>query len=288
VKILFIENHAIFAQTVIKQFLSGHVVTVAPSLAAARATLESATFDLILIDYDLDDAKGDALVAELRSPGKTIPILGVSAHEAGNSALLRAGATAVCSKMHFDRIQEVIDSVMSQRKAAETNALWWLIPGALAGMPMPFVHPERRLCMGGPLNAYDDELPVLYAAGIRAVLSLLNIPSDAPVYESAGFSYKCLPIPDGGAPDAQQAEEAIAFIESNAAERRAVVVHCEGGIGRTGTILASYLIAKGNSVESAIRQVRAVEPSAIETMRQIIFLEQFGARYGRQDEMESL
>jgi CheY-like chemotaxis protein len=284
VKILFIENHAIFAKTVINQFLSGHVVTVVPGLAAARTTLESATFDLILIDYDLDDAKGDALISELRSARKTIPILGVSAHEAGNSALLRAGAAAVCSKMHFDRIQDVIDSVMSQRKAAETaNSLWWLIPGALAGMPIPFVHPERRLNMGGPLNAYDDELPVLYAAGIRAVLSLLNIPSDAPVYESAGFSYKCLPIPDGGAPDAQQAKEAIAFIESNVAERRALVVHCEGGIGRTGTILASYLIAKGSSVESAIRQVRAVEPSAIETMRQIIFLEQFGALYRRQE-----
>src|SRR4051812_8050123 len=107
------------------------------------------------------------------------------------------------------------------------DIFWWLIPGALAGMPMPFVHPERRLNMGGVLNAYDDELPVLYAAGIRAVLSLLNIPSDTPVFESAGFSYKCLPIPDGGAPTFDQATEAIAFINSNLAAQRPVVVHCE-------------------------------------------------------------
>jgi hypothetical protein len=41
------------------------------------------------------------------------------------------------------------------------NLLWWVIPGVLAGMPMPFIHPERRLNSGGPLNAYEDELPEL-------------------------------------------------------------------------------------------------------------------------------
>ena len=63
------------------------------------------------------------------------------------------------------------------------DLLWWVIPGVLAGMPMPFIHPERRLNSGGPLTAYEDELPDLYSAGVRAVVSLLNIPSDAPVYE---------------------------------------------------------------------------------------------------------
>jgi hypothetical protein len=69
--------------------------------------------------------------------------------------------------------------------SASNFLLWWVIPGALAGMPMPFVYPERRMNSGGALNAYDDELSVLYEAGIRAVVSLLNIPSDATVYESA-------------------------------------------------------------------------------------------------------
>jgi hypothetical protein len=30
--------------------------------------------------------------------------------------------------------------------------LWWLIPDVLAGMPMPYIHPERRLNRGGALN----------------------------------------------------------------------------------------------------------------------------------------
>ena len=61
----------------------------------------------------------------------------------------------------------------------------FVLPGTLAGMPRQFILPERRLNGGGPLTAYEDELPVMYTAGVRAGISLLNIPSDAAVYQSA-------------------------------------------------------------------------------------------------------
>lgn len=158
--------------------------------------------------------------------------------------------------------------------ASNGNLLWWLIPGVLAGMPMPFVHIDRRLNLGGPLSLYDDDLPVLYSSGIRAVVSLLNIPSDASVYESAGFSFLCLPIPDGGAPTMEQVSEFIRFVAEQRAAGRPVAVHCEAGLGRTGTMLAAYLISEGASAAEAIRRVREVERVAVETLRQIQFLEQ--------------
>ena len=115
-RILYVENHALFAANVISQFLSQHSVTVAPSLSAARQALETGSFDLLLVDYDLDDGKGDELVRELNTTGKAVAVIGVSSHEEGNTALLRAGAAAVCSKMQFDRIQSVIDTVTAHTK----------------------------------------------------------------------------------------------------------------------------------------------------------------------------
>jgi hypothetical protein len=157
------------------------------------------------------------------------------------------------------------------------SPLWWVIPGVLAGMPMPFIHPERRLNRGGLLTAYDDELPTLHAAGIRAVVSLLNLPSDVGIYESAGFAFLCLPIPDGGAPTMQEAEEFVRFVSQQRTAQQPVAVHCEAGLGRTGTMLATFLISQGDSASSAIRRVREVEKVAVETTGQIQFLEQFAA-----------
>ena len=152
--------------------------------------------------------------------------------------------------------------------------LYWIIPGELAGMPMPFIHPERRLNAGGPLMAYQDELGDLHETGIRAVVSLLNIPSDEPVYSSAGFTFLCLPIDDGCAPTLAQANLLIEFIDLNLSLHRPVAIHCEAGLGRTGTALATYLVMKGSPVAEAIGRVRAAESSAIETKRQIEFLHQ--------------
>lgn len=142
-------------------------------------------------------------------------------------------------------------------------------------MPMPFIQPERRLAGGGALTAFEDELSDLHAAGVRAVVSLLNIPSDHSVYESAGYSYLCLPVPDGGAPTFEQAEQFVRFVGEQRARRRPVAVHCEAGLGRTGTLLATYIIAQGESAAAAIERVRAAEKVAVETPQQIRFLDQY-------------
>jgi len=107
-KILFVENHSVFAQQVSTQFLSDCQVNVVPGLAAARTCLAADIFDVVLVDYDLDDGMGVELVRELRDGGNPVRIIGVSARDEGDDSLRKAGVGAICSKMEFDRIRELI------------------------------------------------------------------------------------------------------------------------------------------------------------------------------------
>lgn len=113
-KILLVENHPHFSKAVVKEFLSGHDVTVVPSIESARAQLLDVEFDLIMSDYDLDDGKGDEFVLHLRASGNEKPVIAISSHERGNSAILSAGANAVCSKMDFRKITDVIAGIKAQ------------------------------------------------------------------------------------------------------------------------------------------------------------------------------
>ena len=106
--ILFVENHAVFAETVREAFLSAHAVSVVPSIAAAREAIARHEYDVVLVDYDLDDGKGDEFVAAMRADGSRLRVIGVSSHAAGNDALLCAGADAICSKLDFANIGETL------------------------------------------------------------------------------------------------------------------------------------------------------------------------------------
>jgi DNA-binding response OmpR family regulator len=110
VRILFVENHARFARVVIAEFLSGHEVTVAPTLFLARSAIQSERSDVILLDYDLDDGKGKELVQDILALQPTPKIIGVSAHEQGNAAMLETGVHATCNKMRFNQISNLLQN----------------------------------------------------------------------------------------------------------------------------------------------------------------------------------
>ncbi len=114
--ILYLENHAVFAEQVTQRFLADHRIVVVPSISEAREALQRATFDLIFSDYDLDDGKGDEFVRGAKISHPDTPIVAVSSHEAGNTALLQAGAAAVCSKMEFNRIGQVIEVLLNEKR----------------------------------------------------------------------------------------------------------------------------------------------------------------------------
>ncbi len=112
-KILLVENHPYFSKAVVKEFLFEHDVVVAPSLIEAKTRFSELEFDLFMSDYDLDDGKGDEFVRYLRAAGNSNPVIAISSHEKGNKAILEAGADAICSKMSFRNINEVIASLQT-------------------------------------------------------------------------------------------------------------------------------------------------------------------------------
>ena len=107
-KILYVENRARFARIAVAAFLNAHDVEVQPSVTAALAALQNKVFDAILVDYDLDDGKGDVVVVAAAAMQPRPRIVAVSAHDAGNAALVAAGADAVCDKLKFAAIERAL------------------------------------------------------------------------------------------------------------------------------------------------------------------------------------
>jgi DNA-binding NarL/FixJ family response regulator len=106
-RILFVENHQLFAKTVIEQFLSAHEVVVVASVGAANA-IDLHTFDVVLVDYDLPDGKGTEVVRAFRARHFAGRIVAVSSKDEGNAELERAGADVACAKRDFGQIPRLL------------------------------------------------------------------------------------------------------------------------------------------------------------------------------------
>jgi CheY-like chemotaxis protein len=117
-RLLWVENHAVFARLAGRQFLSAHDVTIVPSLAEARRALAEQPFDAVLLDYDLDDGKGASLFDCLRQLPVAPAVIATSAHDAGSEALRQAGADGVCGKGRFAEIEAVLGQVVGARSRA--------------------------------------------------------------------------------------------------------------------------------------------------------------------------
>jgi DNA-binding response OmpR family regulator len=122
-KILWVENNIRFVRTVCRTFLAAHAVTATPSIADAREFLETENFDVVLLDYDLDDGKGDEIARMLRLQTPRPIVIAVSAHEAGNTALEQAGVDAVCAKLQFTSIEDILRTYHTQNGTSPDTAI---------------------------------------------------------------------------------------------------------------------------------------------------------------------
>jgi protein-tyrosine phosphatase len=136
---------------------------------------------------------------------------------------------------------------------------------------------DRSRLMGS-CNPTQDELDI---EGLTAVVSLLDLSEQELNYDPETLEAKwySIPVKDFTAPSL---EDLFRFIEIVEGSEGTVLVHCQGGSGRTGTFGAAWLMRHdGSSAAEAIGLIRKKNPHAVETEGQKEVLELFEKRNQR-------
>ncbi len=130
----------------------------------------------------------------------------------------------------------------------------------------------------------DDLLHLRDVYGAKVLVTLLEafemrklgIPELLPTARRLGLQTLWLPIPDVTAPtDLEGTTKLVEGIIKAMSEGETVVIHCRGGLGRSGTIAACCLVACGRAPEEAIELVRMARPGAVEVHDQEAFVGRF-------------
>jgi atypical dual specificity phosphatase len=163
----------------------------------------------------------------------------------------------------------------------DRQGFYWLIEGALAGCGRPGNWTRRDgdgADHAAATAALDEDLRWLRDSGIEAVLTLTETPLLPGALARHGLAELHLPVDDLTPPSPAQLDAAIDFIDAQRVAGKRVAVHCLVGQGRTGTVLAAYLIRGGLSAEAALRELRSVCPQAVGSASQEEALRSFARR----------
>ncbi|HUM07584.1 MAG TPA: dual specificity protein phosphatase family protein [Acidocella sp.] len=141
----------------------------------------------------------------------------------------------------------------------------WIEDGRLAATPMPGISAD-----------VDYDLDLLKNAGVTTLITLTeqDFPQDA--LTRHGLKNVHLPIVDRKAPTPAEMDMLVARMRDLMDNGKVLAVHCLAGLGRTGTILAAYLVKeKGMSAQGALNQIRRFNRQFVQSDDQEDFLVEY-------------
>lgn len=151
---------------------------------------------------------------------------------------------------------------------ARGDATWWVTRGLLGGRSRPGITEDER-----------EALRDLHAQGVRHLVCLEEtVTYPVATAREEGLAHYHFPTPDMAPPTQNQLVDLCRTLEPSLRANEGVVLHCKGGLGRTGTALAAILVWFGDSAEAAIARVRAAKPLAIQTPAQHRSISEFAER----------
>jgi atypical dual specificity phosphatase len=152
-------------------------------------------------------------------------------------------------------------------------------------MPPPddftWIEKPRVAALSRPTGVEDLEW--LRAQGVQVLISLTEERLRRDWVNAAGLLALHVPIEDMEAPTQEQLDRCVSAINKALDQGMGVAVHCGAGLGRTGTVLAAYLVSKGQPADNAIARVRRLRPGSVETDEQAEAVAEFARRHKGQE-----
>ena len=135
----------------------------------------------------------------------------------------------------------------------------WLIEGKLAGSAIPTSFEEIKWLVDG---------------GVKSIVTVREESLDDDWMKN--INYLHIHSNDMGVPEFEDLVKSVDFIHQRITNNEPVMVHCLAGLGRTGTILACYLIKYQKlSADDSIQKVRESRPGSIQSFPQEEIIFQF-------------
>lgn len=144
------------------------------------------------------------------------------------------------------------------------DGLRWLVPDRLAGMGRP-----------GTMRELSYDLDALARHDVGYLICLEESAWHFEHYQRMGIEAWHEPIVDMEPPSHEVARALVDALKTRLQDDVICAVHCRAGLGRTGTILAAYLIDEGYSVAQAMGLLRQIHPQYVQSDSQHRFLEEW-------------